>query len=143
MPHHYGDEEFEYTAIRSDCALFDVSPIRKIRIQGVGANNFLDRLLTRPVGKLPAMRATYIIFCDEDGNLKDDAVLYKFDDEDYLMMPSDIDHSPYFESLCERLGLGWLVNLAGTEFVGRAALIEQERSRYDIGTAQPDPRADG
>ncbi len=105
LPYDYGDGESEYFAIRNSCALFDVSPIRKIRVCGLGAGAFFDRSLTRPVSELPAMRATYTVFCNDDGGLKDDAILYKYDDDDYLLMPSDIDHSPYFESLCRRFGL--------------------------------------
>ena len=105
LPHDYGDAEAEYFAIRNECAVFDVSPIRKIRVSGVSAGAFLDRLLTRPASVLPPMRATYTVFCNEDGNLKDDAILYKFDNDDYLLMPSDIDHCPYFESLCKRFEL--------------------------------------
>jgi aminomethyltransferase len=51
------------------------------------------------------MRATYTVFCNDNGMLKDDAILYKFADDDYLLMPSDIDHSPYFESLAQQLDL--------------------------------------
>ena len=102
LPHDYGDAELEYLAIRNSCAIFDVSPIRKIRVRGAGAGAFFDRLLTRPVSDLPAMRATYTVFCNEDGTLKDDAILYKYTDDEYLLMPSDIDHSPYFASVCKR-----------------------------------------
>ncbi len=105
LPHDYGDAETEYHAIRNSCAIFDVSPIRKIHIAGSGAGGFFDRLLTRPVRDLPAMRAIYIVFCNEDGSFKDDAILYKVADDDYLLMPSDVDHSPYFESLCHRFDL--------------------------------------
>ena len=34
LPNHYGDPEQEYIAIRERAAMFDVSPIRKIRIKG-------------------------------------------------------------------------------------------------------------
>jgi aminomethyltransferase len=105
LPHDYGDAEFEYRAIRNSCAIFDVSPIRKIRVQGSDAGIFFDHLLTRPVSGLPAMRATYTIFCNDDGSLKDDAILYKLAEDDFLLMPSDIDHSPYFESLAQQLDL--------------------------------------
>jgi len=101
----YGDAESEYHAIRNSCAVFDVSPIRKIRVQGSDAGTFFDHLLTRPVSGLAALRATYTVFCNENGSLKDDAILYKFDEDDYLLMPSDIDHSPYFESLSNQIGL--------------------------------------
>ena len=105
LPHDYGDAETEYHAIRNSCAIFDVSPIRKIRVRGDNAGAFFDRLLTRPVSELPAMRATYAVFCNEDGSLKDDAILYKFATDDYLLMPSDVDHSPYFDSLCRRFDI--------------------------------------
>ena len=142
LPHDYGDAEREYLAIRNSCAMFDVSPIRKIHVTGIGAGNFFDRLLTRPVSNLPAMRATYTVFCNEDGSLKDDAILYKYADDDYLLMPSDVDHSPYFESVCRRFGLsalqacrlegGFIV--AGWDF---ATELDPkpgfERSPYELG----------
>ena len=37
LPHDYGNAETEYFAIRNSCAIFDVSPIRKIHVGGVGA----------------------------------------------------------------------------------------------------------
>jgi len=105
LPYDYGDAEAEYHAIRNHCAIFDVTPLQKIRVQGTDSSAFLDRLLTRPVSDLPPMRATYTIFCNEDGSIKDDAILYKYAADDYLIMPSDIDHSPYFASLQTRFGL--------------------------------------
>jgi len=51
------------------------------------------------------MRATYTVFCNDNGSLKDDSILYKFSDDDYLLMPSDIDHSPYFESLSKQIDI--------------------------------------
>ena len=106
LPHDYGDAEAEYSAIRNNCAICDVSPMRKIQVRGRGAGVFFDHLVTRPVSNLPAMRATYTVFCNEDGSLKDDAILYKYADDDYLLMLSDIDHSPYFESVCQHFGIG-------------------------------------
>ena len=105
LSNDYGDAEAEYHAIRNSCAIFDVSPIRKIHVSGAGAAGFFDRVLTRPVSGLSSMRATYTVFCNEDGSLKDDSILYKYADDDYLLMPSDIDHSPYFESACRQFGL--------------------------------------
>jgi len=105
LPNDYGDAEAEYHSIRDSCAIFDVSPIRKIHVSGAGAGAFFDRVLTRPVSDLPSMRATYTVFCNEDGSAKDDSILYKYADDDYLLMPSDVDHSPYFESVCNQFEL--------------------------------------
>ena len=105
LPYDYGDAEFEYRALRNSCALCDVTPMCNIRVRGANAGHFLDHLLTRPVSQLGPMRTTYTVYCNEDGSLKDDSVLYKIADDDYLMMPSDIDHTAHFESLRESLGI--------------------------------------
>lgn len=102
LPFDYGDDEFEYTELRNRCAIFDSTPLQKIQIRGADSGHFLDSILTRPVSTLPTMRATYTVMCNDDGTIKDDAILYKFDDDDYLIMPSDIDHTPYFESSRDR-----------------------------------------
>jgi aminomethyltransferase len=97
----HGDSQYEYRSIRHECALFDISPMRKIRISGSDAGSFLDILLTRPVSHLTPWHASYVVFCTEAGYLKDDAMLYKFSDEDYLLLPSDIDHCDYFGQLAD------------------------------------------
>lgn len=105
LPNDYGDAEYEYNEIRNSCAMFDATPLRKIRVHGDSAGAFFDRLVTRPISKLPDMRATYTVMCNDDGSFKDDAIVYKFADDDYLVMPSDIDHRPYFESVCQRFSI--------------------------------------
>ena len=105
LPSHYGDSEQEYTAIRESAAMFDVSPIRKIRITGRSAGRLLDHTFTRPVSQSPSMRGIYVAYCNEDGSLKDDSILYKFADDDYLLMPSDIDHTPHLEFLRNQLAM--------------------------------------
>jgi aminomethyltransferase len=105
IPNDFGDAKSEYHAIRNCCAMFDVTPIRKYRIHGSDAGVFLDHLVTRPVSASPLMRGIYVAFCNEEGFLKDDAILYKFAEDDYLLMPSEIDHAAHFESLRQKLGL--------------------------------------
>ncbi len=105
LPSCYGDAMEEYQAIRGDCALFDISPTRKIHVSGVAAGGLLDAILTRPVSSVAPMQGVYVAFCDIDGMLKDDSILYKFSEENYLLMPSDIDHSAHFDSTREQLGI--------------------------------------
>ena len=112
LPMDHGDSEYEYRSIRHECALFDISPMRKIRISGSDAGSFLDILLTRPVSHLTPWHASYVVFCTEAGYLKDDAMLYKFSDEDYLLLPSDIDHCDYFGQLA---GARSFTNITFTE----------------------------
>lgn len=105
LPMRYTNSEREYLAIRESCGLFDVSPIRKIRITGTAAGKLLDYVLTRPVSASKSMVGIYVALCNVDGSLKDDSILYKFDDEDYLLMPSDIDHCAHLRACGKLLAL--------------------------------------
>src|SRR6187399_1660194 len=66
------DEELEYFAIRSQAAVFDISPMVKYRIEGPDAEAFLDRLTLRDVTKLRPGRVHYTAWCDDDGHVLDD-----------------------------------------------------------------------
>ncbi|MBV57116.1 MAG: hypothetical protein CMQ12_11160 [Gammaproteobacteria bacterium] len=122
LPNDYGDAELEYRAIRHSCALFDVSPMRKYQLRGSDAGKFLDHLLTRPVSDVAAMQGIYVAFCNADGSLKDDAILYKHAKDDYLLMPSDIDHSAYFEALRSGLGIEELSIIDSTDSLAGMAI---------------------
>jgi hypothetical protein len=51
----YTDAAVEYHAVRTGCALFDASPVKKYRFSGADAGQFLDAVLTRRV-KLPFVK---------------------------------------------------------------------------------------
>ncbi len=51
-PNSLWDSELEYFAIRSQAALFDISPMVKYRVEGPGAEAFLNRVTLRDVAKL-------------------------------------------------------------------------------------------
>jgi aminomethyltransferase len=146
LPQHYGDPAAEYQAIRNRCAIFDVSPIRKIRVAGPAAGTLLDYLFTRPVSTFPVMRGIYGVFCNEDGTLKDDAIVYKLAEDDYLLMPSDIDHSAHLVFLGRQLGLvdsdveitECTMALAGVAVQGpMAAAAVQAMGFDDVETLEP------
>ena len=96
LPYVFEDEEQEYNAVRQGCALFDATPAKKYRIRGTDAGAFMDYVMTRPMSKLPSMRGTYAIWCNDDGMLSDDAMLYKLAEDDYLLMVAEVDHDEHF-----------------------------------------------
>ncbi len=104
LPYVFEDEEKEYNAVRNGCALFDATPAKKYRIRGRDAGAFMDYVMTRPMSKLPSMRATYAIWCTEDGMLNDDAMLYKLADDDYLLMVAEVDHDEHFAACKAKFG---------------------------------------
>ena len=96
LPMAYGDAAAEYKAVRNTCALFDASPVKKYRFTGADAGAFLDAVMTRPMSRQNPMRVGYAVFCNEDGMLRDDGLLYKFNEDNYLLMVSELDHDDYF-----------------------------------------------
>jgi aminomethyltransferase len=102
LPMTYGDDASEYQAVRSTCALFDASPIKKYRISGSGAGTFLDAVMTRQMSRQKLMQVSYAVLCNEDGMLLDDGLLYKFSEDNYLLMVSEIDHDEHFAKVSNR-----------------------------------------
>ncbi|MBW1865098.1 MAG: aminomethyltransferase family protein [Deltaproteobacteria bacterium] len=104
LPMTYGDEASEYKAVRSTCAMFDASPIKKYKISGADAGPFLDAVMTRQMSRQKPMRVSYAVLCNEDGMLLDDGLLYKFSEDSYLLMVSEIDHDEHFAKVSNRFG---------------------------------------
>jgi aminomethyltransferase len=102
LRHVFEDEEKEYRAVREGCALFDATPANKYRITGGDAGALLDYMTTRAMSRLPEMRATYAIWCNEDGMLNDDAMLFKLADDDYLLMAAEVEHLDYLGELATK-----------------------------------------
>lgn len=71
------DEELEYFAIRSQTALFDLSPMTKYRIEGPHAEAFCNKLTLRDVTKLGPGRVHYTAWCDDAGHVLDDGTLFR------------------------------------------------------------------
>ena len=75
----------EYFAVRSGCAVMDLTPMEKYRISGIGAREFLDRLVTRDISTLRPGRVTYIVWCNDEGRVIDDGTLFQLGDDDYRL----------------------------------------------------------
>ncbi len=62
----------EYRSCREAAALMDFSMLRKVSLDGPGALDFVNRLVTRDVSSLTPGRIAYGALCDEDGKMIDD-----------------------------------------------------------------------
>ncbi|WP_027232649.1 aminomethyltransferase family protein [Phyllobacterium sp. UNC302MFCol5.2] len=93
------DEELEYFAIRSQAALFDISPMVKYRIDGPDAEAYLDRLTLRDVTRLKPGRVHYTAWCDDEGHVLDDGTLFRLAQN-------------RFRLCCQERHLPWLLDSA-------------------------------
>jgi aminomethyltransferase len=68
--------EQEYFAVRNAASLYDLTPMVKYRVAGADAVRFLNRLVTRDIGKLRPGRVAYCLWCNDAGHLIDDGTVF-------------------------------------------------------------------
>lgn len=95
----YEDEAMEYSAIRNQASVYDISPMVKYRITGTDAEAYLDRVMLRNVRKLKVNQVHYTAWCDDDGKILDDGTLFRHGSEEFLLC-------------CQERHLPWLLDSA-------------------------------
>ena len=93
LPTHYTSINNEHQVVRSKAGLFDVSHMGEFIISGSDAESFLQSITINDVSHLKVGHAQYTAMCYEDGGIVDDLILYKFEDNRYMMVvnASNID----------------------------------------------------
>ncbi len=85
MPVQYSGIKAEHQAVRNHAGLFDVSHMGEVVFRGPDAEEAVQRLVTRDVGRLAEGQAGYAAVCYEDGGTVDDVLVYKRP-EDFLVV---------------------------------------------------------
>ena len=87
MPLQYSDGIVaEHLATRKSAGLFDVSHMGRFIFRGSDALAFLQHSLTNNAAALDAGMAQYTIIQNENGGAVDDAYLYRFVEDEYLLV---------------------------------------------------------
>ena len=76
----------EHLYTRQVCSLFDVSHMGRLLIEGPQRKEFLQHVLTSNVSALDLNMAQYSIIPNENGGAVDDAYLYLFQEDNYLLV---------------------------------------------------------
>jgi len=84
MPVRYSGVLAEHRAVRSTVGLFDVSHMGEIEVSGDGARDVCQRLTVNDVDRLEDGCAQYSMFCQPDGGVIDDVILYRMAEGRYL-----------------------------------------------------------
>lgn len=80
----YDDFHAELRAIRTNVAMGDMSPLCKVLITGPDAGRLVDRLITRPTDDLEAGGIFYTPWCNEDGKVVSDGLVFRTGESSYL-----------------------------------------------------------
>lgn len=86
LPVQFSSIKEEHEAVRTKAGLFDVSHMGEITVTGTSSEAFLQKIVTNDVSKLVNGQAQYTAMCYEDGGIVDDLLVYKVEDNHYLLV---------------------------------------------------------
>ncbi|MCI0438416.1 MAG: glycine cleavage system aminomethyltransferase GcvT [Chloroflexi bacterium] len=99
MPIQYASILDEAKSVRSKAGLFDVSHMGRVEIEGPGAAEFLNRILSVDVLGLRMGRARYNVICNEQGGIIDDCIVYRRGNDKFLLIPNASNTPPVLDWL--------------------------------------------
>lgn len=76
----------EHKTVRDGVGVFDVSHMGEFWVKGTKALEYLQRITTNDVAKLTIGKVQYTCFPNAEGGIVDDFLLYKYDEEVYLLV---------------------------------------------------------
>jgi len=85
LPVQYSSILKEHENVRTKAGLFDVSHMGEIEVSGSDAFEFLQYMLTNDITAKPG-KAVYSPMCYADGGTVDDLIVYKQNDDKYLLV---------------------------------------------------------
>jgi aminomethyltransferase len=86
MPVQYSGVTDEHQATRTAIGLFDVSHMGELHLEGPGAADALNALISNDIAKLAPGRALYTVACNEQGTILDDLIVYRIEAGHFLVV---------------------------------------------------------
>jgi len=81
-----GGIQDEHKQVRTSGGLFDVSHMGRVKMTGRHARKLLERLCTRRINDMQAGQCRYSLVCNQQGGVRDDVIIYRIDDDDFLVV---------------------------------------------------------
>ncbi|HEV3128168.1 MAG TPA: glycine cleavage system aminomethyltransferase GcvT [Solirubrobacteraceae bacterium] len=104
MPVQYEGIRAEHLTVRNAVGVFDVSHMGQVETRGPEALQFLQRVLSNDVRRIPEGGAQYSVLCREDGGVLDDLFTYRLAECEFLTVTNAANHAK---------DLAWLTAQAG------------------------------
>src|SRR5512133_2815445 len=102
MPVQYEGVIPEHRAVRSDAGAFDVSHMGELVVEGAGAREFLQSVLSNDVRRLEPGLAQYTLLTNEQGGIVDDLIVYELASERFLLIVNASNREADFAWLHQR-----------------------------------------
>lgn len=86
LPVQFSSIKEEHEAVRTKAGLFDVSHMGEIEVKGTDSLKYLQKMMTNDISKLKNSGAQYTAMCYENGGTVDDLLVYKIEEDHYLLV---------------------------------------------------------
>ena len=86
MPVQYTSIVEEHQAVRKNAGMFDISHMGQFIIEGSGAREWLNTMLTNNLDKLDVGMGQYTFLLNEGGGVIDDLIAYRIGSEKFLLV---------------------------------------------------------
>ncbi len=86
MPVQYTSIVEEHQAVRNNVGVFDISHMGQFIVDGAGARDWLNSMLTNNVDKLDVGIGQYTFLLNDRGGIIDDLIVYRIDEQKYLLV---------------------------------------------------------
>lgn len=93
MPVQYSGVTAEAKAVRNAVGMFDVSHMARLTISGPEALAFLENVTTNDVAALQNEHGHYSLLPNENGGVVDDIILYRVEEERFVMVVNASNHA--------------------------------------------------
>ena len=86
MPVRYTSDLAEHHAVRQSAGIFDISHMAEFTVRGSDAAGFLDYAVAGRLSALAIGKAKYSLLLAESGGIIDDVIVYRLQDDDFLII---------------------------------------------------------
>ncbi|MEH7074018.1 glycine cleavage system aminomethyltransferase GcvT [Neobacillus drentensis] len=86
LPVQFSSIKEEHEAVRTRAGLFDVSHMGEVEVKGTNSLDYLQKMMTNDISKIKNGGAQYTAMCYENGGTVDDLLVYKIEDNHYLLV---------------------------------------------------------
>jgi aminomethyltransferase len=86
MPVQYTSIVAEHQAVRNNVGIFDISHMGQFIVAGAGAREWLNVMLTNNIDKLNVGTGQYTFLLNERGGIIDDLIVYRIDEQKFLLV---------------------------------------------------------
>ena len=97
MPVQYSSIIDEHKTVRSTVGVFDVSHMGEVIVKGEKALDFVQYITTNDASKLTPGRVQYSAMCYENGGIVDDLLVYKINEEEFMLVVNASNKDKDFE----------------------------------------------